>query len=622
MLLVLTLAGPSRLSADDAIDRWIARIADDATRDQARDRLRDAGRKAVPRLILALKHPNATVRSECAFVLGRVGGAGAVVALVATLEDKDATVRRKSAYALGEIADVRAVDALVKTLSDADAGVRANACFALGQIRSPKAARDLVRALADPEHTVRNFAASALGFCREPRALPALAWSARNDGVVGVRALAVSAMGRLKDATACGLLIELLEDDDYLVRARAIEALIVITGKRRGYDPRPRRPRAAAIAAWKRWHRRSIKGHDLLKARSPVEVYDTWLGKPRPKPDPAPKPEPAPVAERAEDVLGIPAVQGPLVRLKRRKTDGAEADAAAFKQASADLDASRLEAAARGFETCVASNAAWKAAHANLAIARHRLKQFDRAAVAYRRCLQLDPRDADVYNNLAAVQEALDKPEEAETFYRLALSVSQDHAPARFNLAELLTGRGRAAAAAPLYETLLKRNPVPEGLDASYIRVRLAGNVVKKLDAACVDASPAALHAAARTFYRAKMFKRTKDLLDRTFAVPGARAESAYLLALFLVRVPEATRRDPDRAAVYAELAMTADATDARYVAAAAEVAWVRGEKSRAVALMTRALKMAPTSTTMRKRLEEYRKAAAGAQPQKDDTDR
>ncbi|KPL03198.1 MAG: hypothetical protein AMK75_01750, partial [Planctomycetes bacterium SM23_65] len=82
VVLAALLAWAGALSARNGIDVWIDRLAKDATRDQARDKLRDQGAKAVPELIKALRHANPTIRSESAFVLGRIGRKQAVPALI------------------------------------------------------------------------------------------------------------------------------------------------------------------------------------------------------------------------------------------------------------------------------------------------------------------------------------------------------------------------------------------------------------------------------------------------------------------------------------------------------------------------------------------------------------
>ena len=183
MLVVMLVCGVA--GADTAAEQaaeWVGRLGDPVKVEQARDRLRQFGKVALPALLEGLQHPNESVRAESAFVLGRIGSTKAVKSLIEALNDKSVRVREKSAYALGELADARAVKALIKSLTDPEAVVRANAAFALGQIGqvgSKDATPALIRALCDRDVLVRNQAANALGSAGDRRAPGPLVWSSR-----------------------------------------------------------------------------------------------------------------------------------------------------------------------------------------------------------------------------------------------------------------------------------------------------------------------------------------------------------------------------------------------------------------------------------------------------------
>jgi HEAT repeat protein/Tfp pilus assembly protein PilF len=530
LVCVMTVLWSRKTGAQDSTAQWIGRLADEATRDQARDRLRDLGPKAVPALVKALlRDANPVVRGESAFVLGRIGKKDAVAPLMEALKDSTPEVRKKVAYALGEIADVRAADDLAKALSDADADVRANVCFALGQIGEPKTARELVKALVDAEERVRNYAASALGSTREPRALPALVWAARHDKSNDVRALAISSMGTLGDARACGVLIDLLEDEEYLIRARAIEGLLLITRERRGFDPRaPKASRIRAVTAWKNWLESNAAKLGPVREQAPQELYDWWFGKPAPKPEPPPPPEPEPTPPPAptptpepqpaptptpepaptpqpalqEAAPGLPGQPSPLRRTPIASTDlllqkapPAEVTpeaAAFFSTGLKHLENKRFDKAAPAFEACLELAPGWKQAHFALASCYGALSRFEDADREYRACLQIDPGDWQAYNNLANVETLLGRDDDAETFYRLALQVEPTSSVVRFNLAELIFGSScgqagphagpppggfgsaRAAEARTFYEELLKTPALPDGIDPALVNLRLA----------------------------------------------------------------------------------------------------------------------------------------------------
>ena len=469
-------------AAEDAYV-WIGRLASEDTRDQARDKLRDLGAAAVEALVKSLKHEDAIIRSESAFVLGRLGRKDAVPPLIDVLGDIDPRARANAAYALGEISDARAVDPLVKALSDADALVRANVCFALGHVGDPRAAPDLVKALVDPDENVRNFAASALGTTKEPKALPALAWSALNDPSDGVRALASTSMGMLKDRRVCATLVTLLNDRAYVVRARAIDALFALANERRDYDPRAGdAARAGAVGRWKSWLARQKLAP--VEAKPPAELYADWPGRPKPQP------------------LDEPPADAPEIDL-----------IPAAPAAKVDL-----------------------------------------------------PAD----------------PDEAERVYRQALAANPDSALARFNLAELLLKRGKAAEPLRLCEALNRMAALPEGMDRALIQLRLGtcyrryGNrdrATALLDEAAEGTANAArVREAARQFAAMKDFKRARALLERSYNLAGGDAESAWALGSYLLHVPDDAVRDPAKAKVYAEVAFTAKPDDERFASLMAEI--------------------------------------------------
>jgi len=108
--------------------------SDPAARQLALNTLADAGEKAVPFLLVAMKHEKATY--WCCLVLRQIGPAakGAVPALTELIGDKRPEVRREAILALAHIGDAAApaVPQIVKALDDEHA--RTAATFALGNI--------------------------------------------------------------------------------------------------------------------------------------------------------------------------------------------------------------------------------------------------------------------------------------------------------------------------------------------------------------------------------------------------------------------------------------------------------------------------------------------------------
>ena len=207
----------------------------------------------------------------------------------------------------------------------------------------------------------------------------------------------------------------------------------------------------------------------------------------------------------------------------------------------------------------------------------------------------------------------------------MALQTEETNVPARWNLAELLFGRGRFPEARGLYEEILKAENLPVAVDVTLLRLRLgvccaaAGHrqrAAEALNAACEGSvDPVILRESARQFFNLERFGRAKTLFERAYELSGGDAESAWLLAMFHLRVGDAKLRDLEQAAVFAEVAFTAKPDEPRFVSTMAEVEHARRRNDKAAELMERALKLLPDSEEFKKQLEEYRKEAIEEKP-------
>jgi HEAT repeat protein len=98
-----------------------------------------------------------------AAALGAMEAPSALVALTKLLQDRDPQVRRAAVAALGEIADQQSVRPLGELLKkDPDAGVRIEAAFRLGKFGGKAAEPVLSAALKDADENVRRLAKAAL----------------------------------------------------------------------------------------------------------------------------------------------------------------------------------------------------------------------------------------------------------------------------------------------------------------------------------------------------------------------------------------------------------------------------------------------------------------------------
>ena len=149
--------------------------------------------------------------------------------LLPFLAASDIDQRWWTVRALALIGSGQAAPPLAGRLDDDDAGVRAAACLALGSLhrRAPDAAAPWLPALAlrltDEEGFVRQAATDALAQCGDA-AVPALA-RVLAESHDGARTRATIALRKIGTLRAAGVLFQLLNDANYLVRAYAYEAL-------------------------------------------------------------------------------------------------------------------------------------------------------------------------------------------------------------------------------------------------------------------------------------------------------------------------------------------------------------------------------------------------------------
>lgn len=115
-------------------------------------------------------------------------------------------------------------DHLRNLRSHPEAGVRANAAWQLGRTRDHRCWQALVAAADDPSPLVRTRVMEALGSCREPQVVPTVARGLR-DPDPDVRAMAARAAALMAPTELTPRLFELLGDPSERVAEEAIQAL-------------------------------------------------------------------------------------------------------------------------------------------------------------------------------------------------------------------------------------------------------------------------------------------------------------------------------------------------------------------------------------------------------------
>jgi HEAT repeat protein len=153
-------------------------------------------------------------------------GAAAIPHLIELLKDSQWMVSCAAAHELGELKDKRATDALIRCLSGSDDFLRAGAAEALGDIGDTKAIPELLKLLMKRNASIGSRISAA----------GSLARMGRDEGLQHLRAIlktpneydradTVEALGHIEISGAFDLLLPLLNDSKYQVRASAAAAL-------------------------------------------------------------------------------------------------------------------------------------------------------------------------------------------------------------------------------------------------------------------------------------------------------------------------------------------------------------------------------------------------------------
>jgi len=207
-------------------------------------------RRAVSPLITLLGERDPVMRQIAAEALGQIGDTGAIPGLIRLLEDPFEQVRKSAAHALGGIGHDDAVPGLIAALTDDDYSVRTeagNILVRMGSLASPH----LVLALAHPSRKIRREAASCLDQLggspetspdrihyliakeawielsgMEEAALPPLRKIVLASDEEDLRMGAILTLVKMENTHAIGLLIQALRDKSFLIRHKAMNALM------------------------------------------------------------------------------------------------------------------------------------------------------------------------------------------------------------------------------------------------------------------------------------------------------------------------------------------------------------------------------------------------------------
>jgi len=180
---------------------------------------------AVPRLIDVFQTEDNIYRlMDAAFALRSLGSKAAVPALLCALAHKNEMTIAIAAFALGALDDHSAIPALLNLLSHPHRTVGEYVVSSLGELRAKDAVPKLIEKLNDENDLhVRKEAIGALGEIGDEDAIPGLIKIVLHSNYLSLNA--PDALKKINSEKASEELIKVLEDEDYKVRGKSIEAL-------------------------------------------------------------------------------------------------------------------------------------------------------------------------------------------------------------------------------------------------------------------------------------------------------------------------------------------------------------------------------------------------------------
>jgi HEAT repeat protein/tRNA A-37 threonylcarbamoyl transferase component Bud32 len=187
--------------------------------------------RAVHHLLDILQDESEYSRRAAVEVLNQVGNSSAIKDLLEALRDRDWWVRVRAADALGTIGGPKVVEAVVSLVKDKDEFIRRCAIEILNSNPAHTAHepvfRSLVDALDDEDWWVRERAIDALAGAGDRRAVPPLLRVMERDSKAAP--VAIRALASLGDPQAIRPLLSKLRSHDKAVKAEAFRALATLT---------------------------------------------------------------------------------------------------------------------------------------------------------------------------------------------------------------------------------------------------------------------------------------------------------------------------------------------------------------------------------------------------------
>jgi len=182
--------------------------------------------KAVKSLTPLLKDKQLNVTVNAARALGEIKNKDAVRPLGKTAtRHASHHARRAAISALGNINSKKAKDSLIHGCSDRSPGVRTEAIKVLAKILEKKAEMFITMAMQDGTRAVRCAAIESYGIASIRSSVNDLTRLARKDGDPIIRAAAIRGLSHFDTETIQKILLEKLDDDDWVVVTETVTAI-------------------------------------------------------------------------------------------------------------------------------------------------------------------------------------------------------------------------------------------------------------------------------------------------------------------------------------------------------------------------------------------------------------
>lgn len=181
--------------------------------------------RGVEVLVCWVKDPRSSVRSAVIDALAWIESDGAADGLARALTDEDTDNRWKAATTLARRKDRRAIETLVAFGQNGNDSQKYYAAEYLCDLGDPRGVLSLCAMLNDSDRSVRVEAARALCSGARAQALDSLLKALKTEEDDNARRFLVLALGQIYDPRAIQALVDVLADNEHMVRANAARGL-------------------------------------------------------------------------------------------------------------------------------------------------------------------------------------------------------------------------------------------------------------------------------------------------------------------------------------------------------------------------------------------------------------